>query len=145
MGFQFSLAAVLRVRESVERREERALQTILGGIARTERQVEELRKAMEEARAKREQALRQTIAGRQLHSFLLEEQVGEERLKSMAEQLQVLEKQRKRQITVYQAAHRDREMLTEMLEKQRESFERVRLRDEQKRLDDIFIARQLRG
>ena len=42
------------------------------------------------------------------------------------------------------AAHREREMLSDMMKKQKDIYEREWLRDEQKRLDDIFMARRHR-
>lgn len=144
MAFQFSLAAVLRVRESMERREERALQTIQLEVARVLHQIEQLSTAIGGAHRARETALQQTISGGHLHTLLWEEQGAEQRLKSMLAKLQVLEQARDEQMKVYQAAHREREMLTDMRKKQKDLYERERLREEQKRLDDLFMARRHR-
>jgi flagellar export protein FliJ len=144
MAFQFPLAVVLRVRESIERREERALQSIQLDVARALHQIEQLIAAIGGADRAREKALQQTISGGHLQSLLGEEQAAEQQLKSMLGQLQVLEQEREAQMKVYQAAHRDREMLTDMLKKQKDVYEREWLREEQKRLDDIFMARRHR-
>jgi flagellar export protein FliJ len=144
MGFQFPLAAVLRVRESIEKREERVLQSIQKNVARTLQQVEELSVAIGGAHRGRELALQQTISGGHLHSLLWEEQSAEQRLKSMLGQLQALEQEREKQMKVYQVAHRNREMLTDMMKKQKGIYDREWLREEQKRLDDIFMARRHR-
>jgi flagellar export protein FliJ len=144
MAFHFSLAAVLRVRESVEEREERALKSIQLEMARTRHQIEELRAAIGGAHWAREKALQQTIPGGHLHTLLWEEQAAEQRLKSMLGQLQVLEQTRDKQMKVYQAAHREREMLTDIRKRQKDIYEREWLREEQKRLDDIFMARRHR-
>jgi flagellar export protein FliJ len=144
MGFQFPLAAVLRVRESIEKREERALQSTQLNVARTLQQVEELSVAIGGAHRGRELALRQTISGGHLHALLWEEEAAELRLQSMMTQLQGLEQERDKQMKVYQVAHRNREMLTDMLKKQKDIYEREWLREEQKRLDDIFMARRHR-
>jgi flagellar FliJ protein len=144
MAFRFPLAAVLRVRESIEKREERALQSIQLELARTLHHIEELSVAIGGAHRSREKALQQTISGGHLHSLLWEEQAAEQQLKSLLGQLQVLEQEREKQMKVYQAAHRDREMLTDMLKKQKDIYDQERLRDEQKRLDDIFMARRHR-
>ena len=144
MAFQFSLAAVLRLRESVEKREERALQSIQLEVARTLQQVEQLGVAIGGAHQARERALQQTISGGHLHSLLWEEQAAEQQLKLLMGQLQVLEQAREKQMKVYQTAHREREMLTDMRQKQKDVYERERLREEQKRLDDIFMARRHR-
>jgi flagellar export protein FliJ len=144
MAFQFSLAAVLRVRESIEKREERALQSIQREVARTLLQIAEVRGAIDGAQRERETALRQTISAGHLHTMLSEEQGGEQRLESLFGELQVLEEARAKQMQLYQSAHQGCEMLTDMRKKQKESYEREWLREEQKRLDDIFMARRHR-
>jgi flagellar biosynthesis chaperone FliJ len=144
MGFQFPLAAVLRVRESIEKREERVLQAIQLKVAQTIQQVDELSVAIGGAHRGRELALRQTITGGHLQSLLWEEESAEQRLKSSMGQLQVLEQQSDKQMKVYQGAHRNREMLTDMMKKQKGIYDREWLREEQKRLDDIFMARRHR-
>jgi flagellar export protein FliJ len=144
MAFQFSLAVILRLRESMEKREERALQSIQLDVSRTLQAIEELSVAIGGAQQARETALRQAISGGHLHSLLWEEQAAEQGLRSLLGRLQVLEQEREKQMKVYQAAHRDREMLSDMMEKQKDIYEREWLREEQKRLDDIFMARRHR-
>jgi flagellar biosynthesis chaperone FliJ len=75
---------------------------------------------------------------------LWKEQAAEQRLRSMLGQLQVLEQTRDKQMKVYQAAHREREMLTDIRKRQKDMYEREWLREEQKRLDDTFMARRHR-
>ncbi len=135
---------MLRVRESIETREERALQAIQLDVSRALRAIEELGAAIGGAQRAREAALRQTISGGYLHSLLWEEQAAEQGLRLLLGKLQVLEQERDKQMQVYQAAHREREMLSDMMKKQKELYEREWLRDEQKRLDDIFMARRHR-
>jgi flagellar export protein FliJ len=144
MAFQFSLAVVLRLRESMEKREERALQSIQLDVSRTLQAIEELSVAIGGAQQTRESALQQTISAGHLHSLLWEERAAEQGLRLLVGNLQVLEQEREKQMKVYQAAHRDREMLSDMRTKQRDIYERERLRDEQKQLDDIFMARRHR-
>jgi flagellar export protein FliJ len=144
MAFQFALEAVLRVRESIERREERALQSIQLDIVRILQAIQELRLAIGAAYLARERALVQTLTGGHLQTLIWEEEGAEQRLGSMLGRLQVLEGARDEQVAVYQAAHQSREMLTDMRTKQRNVYEREWLRAEQKRLDDIFMARRHR-
>ncbi len=144
MAFQFSLAAVLRVRESIEEREECALQSIQLDVARARHQIEELSTAIGSAQFAREKALQETISGGHLQALLWEEHAAEQRLRSMLGQLQMLEQTRDKQMQVYQAAHREREMLTDIRKGQKDIYEREWLREEQKRLDDIFMARRHR-
>lgn len=145
MAFRFALASVLRVRESIERREERALQAIQLQVAQAKHQGEALRGAILSAREMRDETLRQSLSGGQLQSLLWEEQAAERELRLTLEQLRGLEQQRDEQMTIYRAAHCDREMLSEMLQKQKSLYEQDQARNEQKKLDDVFIARRLRA
>ena len=144
MSFQFSLSAVLRVREGIEKHEERTLQTIQLAVVRTSRQIEELSARISDSHYARVKALEQTISGAHLHALLWEEKGAEQQLRALLAQMQVLEQERAKQMKVYQAAHQDRQMLTDMQKRQRERYDREWLREEQKRLDDIFVARRHR-
>jgi flagellar export protein FliJ len=145
MAFQFSLATVLRVRESVEKREERALQKIQFEIVRLLRGLEDLNAAIAHAHEEREQALLRSIPAGHLHTFQWEAQTALEKQKALHHQLRNLEQERDQQIQVYRAALRDREMLTDMLDKQRAAYDHEQARTQQKNLDDIFTARRHRS
>ncbi len=145
MSFKFPLATVLRIRESLEEREERALQKIQIEIVRVVQRLEELGAAMDRAHQAREQAMQQSIPAGQLHTLLWEAQAIADQTKILLHALGALEQQREAQMQIYQAAHRDREMLTEMFNRQQDAYERESVRTEQKQLDDIFIARRHRN
>ncbi len=145
MPFQFRLATVLRVRESLEKREERALQMIQLERTRVVQRVEELSAAITHAHATREQAMRRSMPAGHLHSLLWEEQSAVDQKKSLLLDLQRLEQERDQQMKIYQDAHRNREMLTDMFNEQRDVYEQESMRAQQKQLDDIFIARRHRS
>lgn len=145
MAFRFPLATVLRLRESVEKREERALQKIQAEIARVVHQIEDLTQQMENEKAAREQLLRKSLPAGHLHTMLWEVESAEEKKKALLALLQVLEEQRTQQLNIYQAAHRDRETLTDMREQHRDAYDVEQSRKQQKVLDDIFIARHHRS
>ena len=145
MSFKFPLATVLRIRESLEEREEHALQKIQIEIVRVVQRLEELGAAMDRAHQAWEQAMQQPIPAGQLHTLLWEAQAIADQSESLLHALGVLEQQREAQMQIYQAAHRDREMLTEMFNRQQDAYVRESVRAEQKQLDDIFIARRHRN
>ncbi len=145
MPFQFRLATVLRVRESLEKREERVLQMMQLEIARVTHRVEELSAAIAHAHEAREHAMERSIPAGHLHSLLWEEQSAVEQKKSLLQDLQRLEQERDQQMKIYQDAHRNREMLTDMFNEQRDVYEQESMRAQQKQLDDIFIARRHRS
>ena len=142
MPFQFRLATVLRVRESLEKNEERALQVLQLEMSRVLTRVEELSVAIAGTHAAIELAMQQPIPAGHLHSLLWEVQSAVEQRKTMLEDLQRLEQARDQQMKVYQEAHRNREMLTDMFHEQRKKYEQESARSQQKQLDDIFIARR---
>jgi flagellar export protein FliJ len=145
MAFRFPLATVLRVRESIEQREERALQRLQLEIARARRQIEELSAQIANAHLAREEALRHPIPAGHLHTMLWDAQAAVEKKKTLLHALHTLEQQRDQQMKLYQAAHRDREMLTDMQDQQLSAYQQEQSRTQQKHLDDIFIARRQRG
>jgi flagellar biosynthesis chaperone FliJ len=145
MAFLFALATVMRVRESIEQREECALQKIQLEMARVARQIEELTEAMAKAHVAREQALKRTMPGGELQSMLWQVQTAVEGKKTLLVTLQGLEEMRLQQMKVYQAAHRDHETMINMCNEQREVYEIEQARSQQKYLDDIFMARRHRG
>lgn len=145
MAFQFPLATVLRYRQAVERQEELALKKILGEIARTRLQVADLTASIARARQSLNQALQESLraveiehATKQIEAVML---CKEELLESLAE----LNQQRLDQTRKYQAAHHSRMTLSDMEARQRDEYERERVRLDQKFLDDIFAARAQRS
>jgi flagellar FliJ protein len=144
MAFRFSLATVLRVRESIEQREERALQRIQLEISRVLRQIEELSAAIARAHDTQEEALQQPIPAGYLHGLLWEAQAAVARRKALLSTLQALEQQRNQQRKVYQAAHRNHETLIGMKRDRRNAYELEQARAQQKSLDDLFMARRHR-
>jgi flagellar export protein FliJ len=145
MAFRFPLATVLRVKESLEKREERELQRIQLEMARIAHQMEQLTEAMTKAYAVRNQALQQALPAGQLHTMLWEAQAAAEAKNALRVTLQGLEEQRLKQMKVYLAAHREHETIINLFNEQRDAYEVEQTRAQQKYLDDIFIARRQRG
>jgi flagellar biosynthesis chaperone FliJ len=145
MAFRFPLATVLRVREIAKTREERALQRIQVEIARTMRQIEEINRLIAQAHAARAEALRTTMTAGQLQAMVLEAEAGAQQEIALQATLSGLHQQRDEQLKVYQASHRDHEMILNMKHAQREAYDQEQTRIQQKNLDDIFIARRQRN
>jgi flagellar export protein FliJ len=145
MAFRFSLATVLRYRDSMEKREELALKRVLMEIARTRLEIEHLTRQIARAQAAVEKTLEQPVSAAHLQSMVSEIDALFDRKKSLSESLAALERRRQLQMQAYQAAHRDRKMLSEMANRQRDAYEQERARREQKFVDDIFAARAQRN
>lgn len=141
MAFRFSLATVLLFRQSVEKREELALQKILMEMARTRKEIQEITTAIAAAHAARNQAMLSPLPASHVQDMLSDTDAAAERRKKLIESLAVLEREHQAQTKKYQAAHRDRQMLSDMQSRQREAYDQDRARATQKFLDDIFAAR----
>jgi flagellar export protein FliJ len=145
MSFRFPLAAVLLVRENAEQREERALKKIQLEMAHAARQLEELNAEIASVQLARERAMQQPVPAIQLHGYEQRAQEAAEKKKTLVIQIQTLRQALGQQMKVYHAAHRDRESLTDMQEKQREEYDVEQSRKQQKQLDDMFMARRHRN
>jgi flagellar export protein FliJ len=145
MAFRFPLATVLLVREHAEEREERALKKIQLEISRVRREIEQLDAEIVAAQKLREQALQQPIPAYELQESLRRVKAAMDKRHQLALQMETLTRELIGQLKIYQVAHRDREALTDMLEKQRETYDQEQARANQKRLDDLFMARRHRS
>ncbi len=142
MAFQFSLATVLRFRGIVEEREESALQKILSDIAQIFDALERTDAQLMESDATRRADIFKPSIGLQLHASYGEVKQLKQRRKDLEGEIQKLEHARDKQLIVYEAARRNREMLTDMHEKKRSAYELDMNKREQKTLDDNYIARR---
>jgi flagellar export protein FliJ len=145
MAFRFSLATVLRVRGIIEEREEAILQKILFDISKIFEDLERIDVQLAETDASRHADVLKPSIGLQVHASYGELKEFKQRRKDLAAQIQELEQARDRQLIVFDAARRDREMLTDMREKKRTAYNSDISKREQKVLDDNYIARRGRS
>jgi len=68
-----------------------------------------------------------------------------ERRRALVDSLAALERRRGEQLKMYQIAHRERRMLSNLLEQQRDEWEQEQARAQQKIIDDLFASRRQRG
>lgn len=141
MGFRFPLSTVLRFRESVEKREELALQSIQLEIAGVRRHVDELTSKITQKYESVELAMQRPVQANSLQLMLDEvNDAIEERLNCLLA-LEVLQQERKVRLNSYRDAHSGRQMLTDIFTQQQNAHEQKQSRTQQKFLDDIFAAR----
>ncbi len=145
MAFRFSLATVLRLRESVQRQEERALQKILFEMARTTRQIDELTAEISVAGEEAERAMQRPIPANQVQLLISRKQLAQEKRSALIRHRHTLEQERDRQLQVYHSAYRNTETLIELRDAKRALYEQDKTRADQKRLDDIYAARKQRS
>ncbi len=142
MPFRFSLAAVLRIREGIEEREERALEAIQVEIAKTLHAIDDIDQLHLQEAQHRQQLLSTTALAANVQLSVLAQEELRERKKALQSQLQKLIAERELQLKKYEEAHRNREMLTGIRQRQREQYDLEFARRQQKILDDIFLNRR---
>jgi len=141
MAFRFTLDAVLRFRESVEHSEEAVLLRIVQQIVETEQQLAQVEAEQIRIRESREQDLALKLPGVHLTNIAMRELELKTAADGLRSELRQLEVQRVNQLSVYQTARQDRQVLTELREQQRHRHQFEQKRQEQKMLDDLFLAR----
>jgi flagellar protein FliJ len=140
MAFRFTLDAVLRFRESVEHSEEATLLLIVQQIVAAEQELVQIGEEQVRIRRQREKDLALKLPA----SHLMDIAERESQLKVAADGLRLrlrhLETQRLARLAIYQTARRDREVLSKLRERQHHAYQLQQKRQEQKTLDDLFLA-----
>jgi flagellar export protein FliJ len=145
MPFRFSLASVLRLRESIEKREEVALKTVQLEVLRVRRRIDELTDEMTKAWEERERALQKPIQATHLQALQAEINTAEEARQILIETMHTLRQQRDAQMKNYKTARSERQMLTNLSAQKKSAYEQDQARRQQKSLDDIVAARWQRS
>ena len=145
MAFVFSLAAVLALRHQREQQQERALTAILHELAAGRDTVHRIEDELRRLHADHAQTRPQSQQAVSLHEQYARIHVLEQGRAEMLARLADLEIRRAAQQQLYLAAHRDRELLDDLKTRQRAGFSLEAARRDQKRMDDLFLARRLRS
>ena len=145
MGFRFPLAAVLRLRESLERREYLALQALHSQVAEVRSDIKALEQALVQARIQRANQLKDGLSAAHLQLELAGEARIQQKRQSLLAKLADLQTKVKEQISKYQQARRERETLEALRRKQLEEYTREQAVREQQANDELFLLRRLHG
>jgi flagellar export protein FliJ len=142
MAFHFSLRALLRLRESVEKAELLRLQKIAAQAVQLRLEIESIDG---EIRTRRQELLNQAangITGAELHLAALTEAACQQSRTQMLAKLQEIEQLRKKQQLRYTHAHQQREILSNLRERQLSVYVREQARREQQQVDELFLIRR---
>jgi flagellar export protein FliJ len=142
MGFQFSLATLLRLREIAEQREERLLGQILNEMAQARQTLTDLAEQRKSLIAQHEIALREPTPAFDINGFYGQMRDIDEMERTGREHLAKLATLREQQMKVYEKAHRDHELLAGMRSDKLEAYRREQTRQEQNAMDDNFSSRR---
>jgi len=145
MAFRFSLAAVLKFRESLEQQAYLALERIQQEIAQMERRIQKCEERLAVAVGRREKELRRGIASVHLQAAYDEELALQKQREAFLAKLQELLAKRQECLKAYEIARQKREILDDLRTRQFDAYHREQLKRQQKMLDDIFLSRRKRS
>jgi flagellar export protein FliJ len=145
MSFHFSLAAVLRYRESIEQREYFALERTQQQIVRTEALIRQTEQNCFEAEQARVAELAKGTRAAYVKTAYDHRTILEQQLEFQQAFLQELKLKWRLQLASYDQARQSRETLDKLREKQLDAFRRDQVKREQSAMDDIFLSRRGRS
>jgi flagellar export protein FliJ len=142
MPFHFTLAPLLRLRESLEKAELQRLRMIAMQVAQARVEIESLDCEIENARR---QLLEQTatgISGAELQiAALLEASRHEYRIRLVAK-LYEHERARRKQQARYTEVRQQREIVSNLRMRQLSAYQREQARRDQQQVDEFFLIRR---
>ena len=145
MPFQFTLAAVLIYRESLEHREYVALEQIQQEITRTEAQILQIEEWRGIAAQQRAAELARGVRSVQLQQAYEYELALERYRDCQHDKLRELKTRLQQQLKSYELARQKRKVLDELRGHQFEAYSRIQARRQQHLLDELFLARRRRS
>jgi flagellar export protein FliJ len=145
MAFHFSLAAVLRFRESIEQREYLALERIQQEIGRVELRINQIERDFSVAAQGRAKELAEGTRAAVMQSAYEYEKALEQEIERLRKEWQELKIRWKQQLAYYELARRNRETLDKLREKQLSAYTQELAKREQAVVDDLFLSRRRRG
>ena len=144
MAFRFPLAAVLRVRESLERKEQLILEQCYNRLHELQLQLARLDEQKQSWRRRYEEQLIESTIGIHVHVLIEERQYAERQREELLRLITDVQEKLKQQMARYRAVRQQREIVSELRSQGLEKYRRLELLQEQKSRDDLFLLRRLR-
>jgi flagellar FliJ protein len=141
MAFKFTLAAVLKYREELEKREERTLELRREALTRLETQLKEAQEQRRRLLEQRDSLLKNGMLGDDLAYATEQEQQLKILEADLRERISAAVLDYENQMQVFLVARQKREILDELKNTKKESYLAEQERREQQTTDEIFIAR----
>jgi flagellar export protein FliJ len=142
MEFQFGLQALLRVRESFERKEELKLAVAIGELKRLKMMLASVREELASIGDQISNLLARGTTGADLHLLCFEKMLLERREQALAQIVSTALKEVQQQQVRLHEARQKRKVLEDLREKQLALFLLAEGRKDQQRLDDTFLMRR---
>ena len=141
MAFHFTLAAVLKLRESIERQEYLALEKIHLEITRTQNELKQVEQQQTELQQSRDTQLAGSIPSIHLQNIFEQVAALEQRKDVLRAALAELDKKREQQLKIFKEARQKKEVLESLRERQHSIYVREETKRLQTLMDDLYLAR----
>lgn len=139
MPFQFPLQAVLRFRESIERRERLRLAAITRELIKMWKQKEQAERDRASTAIHWQGRVRQGVTASEMHFEQACDRSRARRISACTQQVSKLEDLRRRQVEVFCKAQQQRKILENLRVRQLTSYLIVQARRQQQELDERFL------
>ena len=139
MPFRFSLQAVLRLRESFERRERQRLEVVTREVVKARQQRELAKLDRANALNRLQKTLHQGMSAMEMQFELACDRTRIRRIAAMNDHLAKLEDLRRRQLEVFRKAQQQRKILENLRDRQIAAYRLVQDRRTQQQMDDRFL------
>ena len=139
MPFRFSLQAVLRWRESFERRERQRLEVVTRELVKAQQQQEQAKVNRANALVQAQKKLLQGMTAAEMQFELACDRTRARRIAVCNEQVNKLEDLRRRQIEVFRKAQQQRKILDNLRERQLAAYQLVQARRTQQQMDERYL------
>jgi len=141
MPFRFSLHALLRVRESVEKAELQKLRICAADVAHAQAEIDALNSEIDLARQALFNQTVEGISGAELQWGAIIDGLRKERLTQLQANLDELELARKKQQHKYAEVRQRREILSNFRDRKYSAYQLETSRREQQQIDELFLIR----
>ena len=142
MSFEFTLRGPLRLRETQERAALQALQSIAAQVARAQAEISSLDASAEAARREVWDGSAAGMPAAELHFHAVQEAVLRERRRALSDRLHKLEGERQKQHAHYLQIRQQREVLSDLRDRQRAVYDLEQSRRAQREIDELFLMRR---
>jgi flagellar FliJ protein len=144
MAFRFSLQAVLRCRESFDRRERQRLQMITREVVKAQQLRDQAKVDRDTSLAEFQKTLYKGMNVLEMQFELAADRARLRRIAVLNDHHSKLEDLRRRQLDVFRKAQQQRKILENLRERQLAAYQLIQTRREQQEMDDRYLITHAR-
>ena len=142
MAFRFSLQTLLKLRRSLEKQEERLLQSLNRELALLRQGIDSLDREELDARKERNRRLSGGLTGSDLRLVLAEENLRLQQCSRFQRHEQVLQTEQRQQQVAYWEARQKRDLLDNLRKRRVVAFQREQEKRHQQAVDEAYLLRR---